>query len=117
MVSSNFLKFFCLRRGTVAEDTAGNLCQPVYNLGDFGTEDIFNILYGVVGVFHHVVQQCRTYGSRPKTYLVTDNLCHSNGVHDVRLARTTLDALVCLVSEVECFGYYFDALAMLGMAK
>ena len=71
------LEVLCLRRGTVAEDTAGNLCQPVYNLGDFGTEDVFNILYGVVGVLHHIMQQCRAYGSRPQSYLITDNLCHT----------------------------------------
>ena len=108
------LEVLRLRRGTVAEDTAGNLCQPVYNLGDFGTEDVFDILYGVVSVFHHIVQQCRAYGSRPQSYLITDNLCHSNGVHDVGLAGTTLDALMRLVGKVECFGYYFDALAVFG---
>ena len=42
------------------------------------------------------------------------NLCHSNGVHDVGLAGTTLNALMRLVGKVECFGYYFDALAVLG---
>ena len=63
------LEVLCLRRGTVAEDTAGNLCQPVYNLGDFGTEDVFNILYGVVGVLHHIMKKGGTYGSRTKPYL------------------------------------------------
>ena len=47
-----------LGRGLVAEDAARNLGEPLHELGDFLAEILLDILYGVVRILHHVVEQC-----------------------------------------------------------
>ena len=109
-----FLEVLCLRRGAVAEDAARNFGQSVNDLGDFGAEDVFDILDGVIGVFHHIVQQGGADGSRPQPYLIAHNLRYGDGVHDIRFARAAFDSLMCLIGKIECLGYYFDTLAVFG---
>ena len=50
-----FLEVLCLGRGLFTEDAAANLGQTVHNLGYLRTEDVLNVLGGIVGIFHHVV--------------------------------------------------------------
>ena len=109
-----FLEVFGLTRGSVAEDTSRNLCQSVNNLGNLGAKDVGDVLHRVVGVLHHIVQQGRADGGGAEPYLLTHDLCHGQRVHDVRLSRASAHSLVGLLGKVECFGYDFDFLPMLG---
>ena len=99
----------------VAEDAAGYLGQSVDNLCYLGAEEILDVLDGVVGVFHHVVQQGGADGGGAQPYLVAGDARHGDGVHDVRLAGAPLDAAVGLVGEVERLGDDFHPAAMLGV--
>ena len=83
-------------------------------MGNLRAENVFNIFNRVIGVFHYVVQQGGANGSRPQTYLIAHNLGNGDGVHDIRLARTAFDSFMRLIGKIECFGYYFDTLAVLG---
>ena len=53
------LEVLRLGRGLLSEDTAGDLGQSVDDLRDLMTEDILDVLYGVVGIFYHVMEQGR----------------------------------------------------------
>ena len=103
-----------LRRGTVAEDAAGDFGQSVHNLGNLVAEDVFDVLYGIVRILHHVVQQGGADGGRAQSDFIAHNFCHGDGVHDVWLARTSLDALVGVVGKVERLGDNLHALTVLG---
>ena len=81
-----FLEGFCLSRGFVTEDTAGDLGQSVGNLCYLGTEYILDVLHRVVGILYHIMKQCSTYAGTAQPYLLAGNLRHGDGVHDVRFA-------------------------------
>ena len=49
------LEVLCLRRSLFAEDATRYLGQSVDNLCYLRTEDVLNVLCGVVRIFHHVV--------------------------------------------------------------
>ena len=51
------LEVLGLRRCLLTEDATRNLGQSVDNLRNLRTKDVGDILHGVVGVFHHVVEQ------------------------------------------------------------
>ena len=108
------LEVLCLCRSAVTENTTGYFGQPVYNLGDLRAEYVFYVFYGIIRIFYHIVQQGGTNGCRTKTYFVAYNLCHSEGVHNVRFARTAFDALMRLIGKVECLCYDFNTLAVFG---
>ena len=108
------LEVFGLCGSLVAEDTARYLGQSVHNLGYLGAEDVLDVLDGVVGVFHHVVQQGGADGGGTQSDFSTHNLGYGDGVQYVRFTRTPLDAFVRLVGKVECLGDDFHTLAVLG---
>ena len=76
----------CLCRGLLTEDTTRDLRQTVDDLCYLCAEDVLDILYGVVGILHHVVEQCRADTCRAESYLRTGNLRYGDGVHDVGFA-------------------------------
>ena len=52
-----FLEVFSLRRSPFSEDASADFGQSVYDLGNFRAEDILDILNGIVGVFHDIMEQ------------------------------------------------------------
>ncbi len=52
-------EIFGLFRCFFAKNAARNFCQSRYDLGDFRTKALLDVLHSVVGIFHHIVQQCR----------------------------------------------------------
>ena len=95
---------FCLGRSAVTEDTARNLGQAVHDLRYLRAEDVLNVLYRVVGVFHHVVEQGRADARGTQAHFLAGDAGHGNGVHDIRYARQAADAFVRLASKIEGFG-------------
>ena len=79
------LEVLCLCRCLLAEDAARDLRQSVDNLGHLRAKDILDILCRIFGIFHHVVEEGRTDTRRAQSDLLADNLCHRDGVHDIRL--------------------------------
>ena len=77
-------------------------------------EDVGNVFHGVVGVFHHIVEQGRADTRRTKSHLLTGYLGHGDGVHDVRLTRKAFDSLVRLTCKIESLGDDVHLLAMAG---
>ena len=106
------LEVLCLGRGLFSEDTAADLGQSVHNLRYLRAKDVLDVLCGVVGVFHHVVQQGSTDTGRAQSHLLTGYLGNSDGVHDIGLARQTAHAFVCLSGKVECLGDEIHLLAV-----
>ena len=53
------LKILCLGRCLIAEYSARNLGQTVYNLRYLGTENILYVIGCVICVFNHIMQKCR----------------------------------------------------------
>ena len=98
------LEVLGLGRSLVAEDTSADLRQSVDNLRHLGAEDVLDILGGVVGIFHHVVQQGGTDTHRAEPHLLAGYLGHGDGVHDIGFARKSSHSLVCLTCKVECLG-------------
>ena len=96
------LEVFCLCRSLLSEDAATDLRQSVNNLCYLGSEDVLDVLYGVVCVFHHIVEQCRTDAGRAESDLSAGYLSHGDGVHDVGLAGKSAHTLVSLTGKVEC---------------
>ena len=52
-----FLEVFCLRRSLISKDTTADFGQSIYNLCYFSTEDIGDVFYCIVSIFHHVMEQ------------------------------------------------------------
>ena len=65
------------------------------------SEDILDVLHGIVGVLHHVVQQGCADACGAKSHFGAGDLCHGYGVHDVWFARESSHAFVCLPCKVE----------------
>ena len=53
---------FRLCGSLVAEDSSRYFGQAVDNHGYFGAEDVRDVFYRIIGVFHHIVQEGRTDG-------------------------------------------------------
>ena len=53
-----FLEVLCLCRGLLTEYTTTDLSQSVNDLRYLRAEDVLNVLNRIVGIFHHVVQEC-----------------------------------------------------------
>ena len=75
---------------------------------------MLHILYRVVGILHHVVQQRGYNGLNAQTDLVDDDLCHCNRMQEVRLARAASYPLVCLFSKEE--GSFDEVPVLFGFA-
>jgi len=107
------LEVLGLCRSAVAEDAARNLGQSIDNLCHLRSEEVLDVLHRIVGVFHHIVQQGSADGGGTQADFGARNLCHGDGVHDIRFARAALHALVRLLGKVECLGDDFYLPAML----
>ena len=106
------LEVLCLCRGLFTKDTTTDLRQSIDDLCDLITEDVGDVLHGVVGVLHHVVEQGGADTGRAQSDLRTGDLCDGDGVHDIRFTRQTAHAFVGLFGEVEGLGDQIDLLAM-----
>ena len=94
-----------LCRCLVAEDAARYFGQSVHYLGYLLSEDVLQVFHGVVGVFHHIVEQCRADAGGAESHLLCGYLRHGYGVHDIGFAREAPHAFVGLFGEVVGFGY------------
>jgi hypothetical protein len=88
-----------LDRGLVPEDAAGDLGQPLHDGGYLGAEDGLDVLFRVVGVFHHVMEECGAYRSRAEAEFGYDDFCHGDGMEYVRLPAAAAYALVGLLGK------------------
>ena len=98
-----FLEGFRLQRGFFAEYASRNLRDPFHYVGNLGSEEIGEVLVGVVRVLLHVVEQRGADGGGAEADFAAGNLRHGDGVEDVRFARAAAHALVSLFGKVECF--------------
>ena len=107
------LEVLSLRRGLFAEDATAYLREPIHNLGYLRAEDILDVFYSIIGVFHHIMQQGGANTGRAEPHLAARNLRYGNGVHDIWFAGEALHALMSLSGEVESLGYdvYFLTVA------
>ena len=55
-----FLEVLRLSRCLLSEDTTADLCQSVDNLRNLRTKDVLDILCGVVGILHDIMEQGST---------------------------------------------------------
>ena len=106
------LEVLSLGRSLFTEDTTADLGQTVNNLCDLLTEDILNVLNGIVGILHHIMKQGRADTCGTQSYFRTSNLCHGNRMHDIGLTRKTADAFMRLSGEVEGFRDDINLLSM-----
>ena len=111
-----FLEVFRLCRRLFTKYSSAYLRESIHYLRHLGTEDVLYVLHGIVGVFHHVVQQCRTYTRRTESHLLACYLRHGDGVHYIRFARQTPYTLVRLLGKVERLGDEIHLLAMSRLA-
>ena len=61
--------------------------EVLCNLCDLRSEDVLDILHRVVGILDDVVQEGCTDTGGAQSDLCTGDLCHGDGVHDIRFAR------------------------------
>ena len=106
------LEVLSLRRGLFAKDTTTDLGESIDNLGNLRPKHILDILCGVVGIFHHIMEQGRTDTGRTQTHFLAGYLGYRNGVHDIRLARQSAHTFVSLSGKVECLGDEINLLAV-----
>ena len=62
---------------------------------------LLDVLYGVVGVLYHVMQQGGAYRCGAEAYLLTRDFCHRYRVHDIGLTRPASDAFMRFFREIE----------------
>ena len=62
---------------------------------------LFDVVDGIVGILHYIVQQCGHDRRGTETDFLADNLCNCDRMHDVRLARTTAHAMVSRFGKLE----------------
>ena len=99
-----FLEILCLCRGLFAKDAATDLGQSVDNLCYLGTKDVLDVLSGIVGILHDIMEQGGTDTCRTESNLFAGYLCNSNRMHDIWLTRETAHSFVCLTGKIECLG-------------
>ena len=102
----------CLSRCLIAKDATTDLGNTIHDLCYLRSENILDILHGVVGILHHIVQECCAYAGATQSYLATNDLCHRQGVHNIWFARETAHSLMRLTCKFECFFYGSNLLAM-----
>ena len=85
----------------VAEHSAGDLCQSVHYLCNLRAEQVVDVLHRIIGILHHVVQQCSADGGAAQSDLAHHDLCHGERVHDIRLTAKPAHAVVRLVGKAE----------------
>ena len=100
-----FLERLGLGRRLVAEDASRYFRKPVYNLSDFRTENVGDVFHGVVGVFHHVVEQGGTDGGG--TDFAAYDLGYGQRMHDVRFAGKAAHSFVGLFGKIKSLGNDF----------
>ena len=107
-----FLEILSLCRSLVSKDSTTDFGESVNDLGNLFAEDIADIFYGVVGIFHHIVQQGCTDAGRTESHFLAGYLSHGDRVHDIGFARKTAHSFVRLSGEVEGFGHNIYLFAM-----
>ena len=75
-----FLEILCLPRCFVAEDSTAYLGESVNDLCYLFAEDVADVFYGVIGVFHHVVQQGCTDAGGAESHFLAGYLSHGDRV-------------------------------------
>ena len=108
------LERLSLHRRFVAEDAARYLGQSIDNLRYLRPEDVGNVLYRVVRILYHIVQERRADTGAAQADVLARNLRHGDGMHDVWLAGKSSDALVRFLCEVERLVDDFGVLAVVG---
>ena len=107
-----FAEVLGLYRRPVAEDAARYLGKSLYQLRYLGAEVLLDVLDGILGVFHHVVEQRRAYRRGAESYLLRRYLGHGNRVHYVWLAAAPADTSVGLLGKAVGALYHLDFLAV-----
>ena len=110
------LEVLSLCRSLFTEYSTAYLGESIHNLRHLGTEDVLDILHGIVGILHHVVEKSCTYTRRTESHLLASYLRHCDGMHYIRFARQTPNTLVRLLGKVECLGDKIHLLAMSRLA-
>ena len=90
-----------LSRCSVAENTARNFGEALHQLGYLRPEMALDILYRVVGIFHHIMKQRSTNRRRAKSDLLRGYLGHGYRMKYVWLARTPSYTLMSLFLQTD----------------
>ena len=104
-----------LYRGAVAENAARDFGEPVDELRNLRAKMLLDVVYGIVGVFHHIMEQSRADTRRAEAYLARGYAGHGDRVHDIRFARTAAHTLVGLLGKLKCTLDDFDFLAVVAV--
>ena len=65
-----------LCRCLLSKDSSGYLGESVHDLGYFLAKHIADVVYGIFGIFHHIVKQRRTNGSGTQSHFPANNTCY-----------------------------------------
>ena len=96
-----FFEVLSLRRCVFSENATRNFSESVHNLCDFLTEHIFDVLDGVVSVFHDIMEQCSANRRASESDFRAHNLRYSYRVHDIWFSRKPFNPFVSIFRKVE----------------
>ena len=78
-----------------------DLGKTVHQGGDLVSEALPDVFYGIVRIFHHIVQKGGRYRLVTQADVVHHNLGHSNGMQHIRLSAAAPHIAVSRVGKVE----------------
>ena len=79
-----------------------DLCQTFHESGNLVAEKTSEVIYCIVGVFHHIMQKGSDDGLVSQSDIAYHDLCYRYRVEDVWFTGTSSDALVSFICEVKC---------------
>ena len=92
-----------------------DLGKTVHQGGDLVSEALPDVFYGIVRIFHHIVQKGGRYRLVTQADVVHHNLRHGNGMQHIRFSAATPHVVVGMVGKVEGLPHHFQ-LVLVGAA-
>ena len=87
-----------------------DFCKAVHQRGNLVSEMLPDILYGIIRIFHHIVQKGGRYGLVAQADIVHHNLGHGDGMQHIRLSAAAPHVAVGVVGKVEGTLYHLHLL-------
>ena len=89
--------------------------EPVHQQGNPVSETLPDVLYGIIRVFHHVVQEGGRNGLVAQADIVHHNLRHGNGMQHIRFSAAAPHVVMGMVGKVEGLPHH-SQLVLVGAA-
>ena len=96
--------------GRVRPHNLADFRQSVNKRCYFRTKKIGNILHRVIGIFHHIMQECGYSRFCTQSNLLYRNLRHSQRMQYIRFPRFTSNSLMSFPGKFKCPANHFHAL-------